>query len=88
MWRLPSDYPFNSSSGHLKKLHVECKIKPPGGFTSVITLHGITMDHVTQRISTDFPFKRSMTESRRQTQCKTMGTLGEGRLGRELYKYI
>lgn len=89
LWRLASNYQFNSSSGHLKKkLHAECKTKPPRGFTSVIMLHEIRMDHVTQHMPTAFPFKSSKTESSRQTQCKTMGTLREDRLGNDLYKYI
>lgn len=69
MWRLPSNYQFNISSSCLKK----SEKKSPGGFTSVITLHGITMDHVTQHMPTHFPFESSMTESSRQTRCKTKG---------------
>lgn len=89
-WRLPSNYQFNSSSGHLKKKSCMLSVKPqsPGGFTSVVTLHEIMMGHVTQHMPTDYPFKGSMTESSRQTQCKTMGTLREGGLRNDLFKHM
>lgn len=89
MWRLPPNYQFKSFfwSSKKKKLHAECKAKPCR-FTSVTTLHEITMNHVTQHMPTAFPFTSNMTESSRQTQCKTMGTLREGGLGNDLYKYI
>ena len=46
------------------------------------------MDHVTQHMPTAFPFKSSITESSRQTQCKPVGILRQARLGDDLYEYI
>lgn len=71
-----------------KKKSLMLSVTPKLLVGSRLCLHEITMDHVTQYMPTDYPFKGSMTESSRQTQCKTMGTLREGGLGNDLFKYM